>query len=122
MSKQQINYKTIDEISSHLAPKFDEKQITIHVVMKGKREVSIRPDTFLMCNKPHRKAFLLFSFGAPIYPDTSYGKEHQFTLVFSGLDKECRNFHFIEGKLHPDLLVVPDVPRNKDDVYRINFS
>lgn len=122
MLQNYINYKSEEEISSHLAPNFAEKQITIHILMKGKREVSIRSDTFLMCNKPHRKAFLLFSFGAPIYPKTSFGIDQKFTLIFTALDKDCKQFNFIGGKIYPRILVVADVQRNNQDVYQLTFD
>lgn len=109
------------EISDELALINVEKQIVIHVLVKGETVLSIRPDSFLMCNKPHRKAFLLFSYGAPIYPQTSYGVDQSFTLIFASLDKDCSKFNFIEGKFHAGMFLVQDIVRTQDDVYHITF-
>ena len=100
----------------------EEKQIIIHCRIRGERNLSIRPKTFLMSNSPHRKAFLLFSFGAPLYPKTSFGANQQFTLIFSALDKNVRKFNFIEGKLHEGMFLVQDVIRNEEDVYNLTFG
>lgn len=118
---EKSNYEYL-EISEELAPYDVEKQIIIHVLVKGETVLSIRPDSFLMSNKPHRKAFLLFSFGAPIYPQTSYGVDQSFTLIFGALDKDCSKFNFIEGKLHPGMFLVQDIHRNEEDVYNITFE
>ena len=119
-SQNQDNYKV--EITSDLTLLTDERQIIIHCLVKGETILSIRPDTFLMSNQPHRKAFLLFSFGAPIYPATSYGVDQRFTLIFSALDKECSKFHFIEGHLHPGMFVAANVYRSDTDVYHLEFG
>lgn len=118
-SQNQDNHKI--EIPSQLTPFKEEKKITIHVTVKGERNLSIRQDSFLMCNLPHRKAFLLFSCNAPIHPETSFGTDQQFTLVFGSLSDECNKFNFIEGKLHPGMLLASDIQRNDDDVYFLTF-
>lgn len=119
-SQNPNNFKV--EIPPDLTLLADEKQITIHCLVKGETVLSIRPDTFLMSQVPHRKAFLLFSFGAPIHPETSYGVDQRFTLIFSPLDKECSKFNFIEGHLHPGMFLVADIIRTKEDVYNLEFG
>jgi hypothetical protein len=118
-SQNQDNEKV--GIPSDLTLLIEEKQIIIHCLVKGETVLSIRGDTFLSSNQPHRKAFLLFSFGAPIHPVTSYGVDQRFTLIFSALDKECSKFHFIESKLHPEMFVAANVYRNETDVYHLEF-
>ena len=110
------------EIPSNLPVLTEEKQIVIHFLVKGETSLSIRPDTFLMSNKPHRKTYLLFNFGVSLHPQTSYGVDQRFTLIFGGLDKDCKKFNFIEGKLHEGMFLVQDVIRNEEDVYYITFK
>ena len=119
-SQNQDNQKV--DIHSDLTLLIEGKQIIIHCLVKGETILSIRPDTFLMCNQPHRKAFLLFSFGAPLHPETSWGVDQRFTLIFSALDKECSKFHFIEGHLHPGMFVAANVYRSETDVYHLEFG
>lgn len=120
-NSQNQNYSKV-EIPSDLTLLTEERQLTIHCVVKGETVLSIRPDTFLMCNQPHRKAFLLFSFGAPLHPETSWGVDQRFTLVFSALDRECKEFNFIEGKAHPGMFLAANVLRNEEDVYHLEFG
>ncbi len=110
------------ELSYDLTIFQEERQIIIHGIVKGETILSIRPDTFLMSNQPHRKAFLLFSFGVSIYPATSYGVNQRFTLIFSALDKECNKFNFIEGKLHQGMFLEADIIRTMEDVYHLEFG
>jgi hypothetical protein len=91
------------EISNELSPCNVENQIIIHGIVKGETVLSIRPDSFLMCNKPHRKSFLLFSFGAPIHPQTSFGVDQSFTLIFG-------------------MLLAQDILRNDEDIYNLTFG
>lgn len=115
------NYDKV-EIPSELPVLTEEKQIIIHCFVKGETVLSIRPDCFLMSNKPHRKSFLLFNFGVLLHPKTSYGIDQTFTLIFGSLDKDCRKFNFIEGKLHEGMFLVQDIIRTEDDVYHITFG
>lgn len=119
-SQNQKNIKV--EIPPDLTLFTDERQITIHCFVKGETVLSVSPDTFLFSHSPHRKAFLLFSFGAPIHPATSYGIDQRFTLIFSPLDRACKKFNFIEGKLHTGMFLVADIVRTKEDVYNIELG
>ena len=110
------------EMPTDLSILTEEKQIIIHCLVKGEAVLSIRPDCFLMSNKPHRKSFLLFNFGVLLHPKTSYGIDQTFTLIFGGLDKDCNKFNFIEGKLHKGMFLVQDIIRNEEDIYHITFD
>lgn len=100
----------------------DERQIIIHVLVKGETNLSIRPDSFLMSNKPHRKSFLFFNYGVPTYPESSWGIDQRFTLIFGSLDKDCRKFNFIEGTFHEGMFLAQDIIRNEEDIYHLTFD
>ena len=109
-------------IPSDLLTLKEEKQIIIHCRIRGERNLSIHPLTFLMCNKTYKKVFILFCFGAPLFPKSNFGIDQEFTLIFSALDLECEKFSFIEGVLQSDLLSVANVQRNKNDIYFFTFG
>ncbi len=100
----------------------EEGQITIHVLVRGETNISIRKDSFLMSHLPYRKSFLFFNHGVPLYPDSSWGIDQQFTLIFGSLDKDCRKFNFIEGIFHEGMFLVQDIIRNEEDIYHITFD
>ena len=42
MSQNKIDYKTAKEITSYLAPEYEERQIMIHVLVKGETKRMLR--------------------------------------------------------------------------------
>lgn len=74
-------------------------------------------------NSAH-KSQLLFAENIVYYPywlEVPPVKEYWFTLIFSGLPKNCTVFDFAEIIPESDGFFVPSIPRNKTDIYRIEI-
>ena len=48
-------------------------------------------------------------------------KEYWFTLIFSGLPKDCKLFDFVEEIPQEGGFLVTDIDRNESDVYTIKL-
>lgn len=47
---------------------------------------------------------------------------YHFTLLFEGLSKGCTSFDLLEEIPQPGGFIVRDIPRNKQDVYRVTLG
>ena len=89
----------------------------MHCNIFGFSTIRIWPTTFLIQEDGVRKE-LLQAYNIAAFPDWKeiYG-EHWFTLVFQGLDKDCKIFDLLEDISEPGAFHVKNIRRNAADVY-----
>src|SRR6056297_988775 len=80
----------------HLLKLPQERQTIIHCFAPGKQKIGISPGMVLIDRDMGTHCKLLFSFGAPLFPECVDDTNQCFTLVFEGLPKECELFHISE--------------------------
>lgn len=57
----------------------------------------------------------------PVWTEVPPMKDYWFTLIFTGLPKECKSFTLNENVPQQGGFLVKNIPRNKTDVYRIKI-
>ncbi|MHA6696211.1 hypothetical protein [Chryseobacterium sp. A321] len=57
----------------------------------------------------------------PVWTEIPPFVHYEFTLVFSGLSKECNKFDFLELIPQSGGFEIPNIKRNKSDVYRVEL-
>jgi hypothetical protein len=84
--------------------------------------IRIWPTTYLIQDDGNRKK-LLQGYNITPFPEWKLVKSgHRFTLIFEGLDKECRVFDLLEDIPEPGAFRFEHIERNKTDVYRLDFK
>ncbi|MDT0685568.1 hypothetical protein [Autumnicola psychrophila] len=111
------------EIPSELTQVEEERQVFIHgYINSWKNTVRIHPKTYIICKQTGKKIKLLHFYNIAAYPQwTEIIKYEKFTLVFSGLPKECKSFDFLEKLNEPNIFERYDITRNESDVYTLFF-
>ncbi len=86
------------DINFKLDEQFLEERTTIvHCTYSSWGTIRIWPSTFLVQQDGQRKR-LLHAFNIAEYPTWKWvEKDHEFTLIFEGLDKDCALFNLFEG-------------------------
>jgi len=106
----------------------EESQVIIHCTLTGSflsYSIRIWKSTFLFAKDSAHVCKLLHFENITLYPCWTIlapGKEHRFTLIFSGLPKDCKSFDFIEKIPQEGGFEVKNIARNKRDVYFINLD
>jgi hypothetical protein len=59
---------------------------------------------------------------APVWTQIPDNKTYSFLLIFSGLPKSCTVFNLVEEIPQPGGFYIPDIARNKTDVYHIDIK
>ncbi|MBC7556151.1 MAG: hypothetical protein H7195_04240, partial [Chryseobacterium sp.] len=80
--------------------------------------------TYLLDTQSEHKSKLLFADNICFNPDwveVPLVENYYFTLIFSGLPKDCTFFDFAEIIPESGGFYVPKIERNKTDVYNINI-
>ena len=117
------------EILTSLQEKFEEeKQVIVHCIFPNDyivgNLVRIWQSTFLVDKFTGFRSQLLFWENISLFPywtEVPPVKEYQFTLVFSGLPKDCKIFDFVEEIPQEGGFLVTDIERNERDVYTIKL-
>ena len=114
--------KNIDAIklSKHLTKIEEEKQVIIHCNYKGFGRIRIWKTTFLVAKNLNHKSKLIHAENITLYPEWTL--KRGFTLIFTGLPKNCKQFDFIEDIPEPGGWIVNNIERNKSDVYLIDIQ
>lgn len=104
----------------------EEKQTVIHVHCVdnefGFLWIRIWPSTYLVQENGNRKK-LIHSCKIGKYPDyLMVDSGHVFTLVFEGLDKDCKKFSLLEDIPEPGGFYIQNIERNKIDVYQLEIG
>ncbi len=102
----------------------EQGQIIVHCHFHGNEDSIIRiwKSTFLICLQSGKKSKLLHAENITVYPiwtTVKGNKRHTFTLFFNSLPKSCRNFQLLEDIPESGGFFVPQIVRNKQDVYEV---
>lgn len=114
----------LEEMETFVA---EEGQVIVHGLYRGGFMVSairIWPTTYLNDRDSSHKSELVhfekispFPEWTPVLP----GRIFTFTLIFSGLPKSCTVFDLNEDIPENDGFYVPNITRNQQDVYYLEF-
>lgn len=107
----------------------EEKQVIVHCVFEAVNLVGIRiwKSTYLIAHENKHRSKLLHAENICLPPKWLWldpGQRKKFTLIFEALPKDCIQFDF-EEKLprgETDGFRIPNIKRNKADVYYLNLS
>lgn len=103
----------------------EESQVTIHFTIYGSQpglyvriwnSIELFPKGFIFPSK------LIHAENISFYPQWTpipEGGKLEFTLIFSGLPKECKYFDLIESIPEPGGFVFRNIERNNMDVYHL---
>ena len=122
--------KIAPEILAQIEEQFEqEKQVIVHCCFQNNYTlgnlVRIWPSTFLEDKFTGYRSKLIFWENIAVFPywtDIPPVKEYCFTLVFSGLPKECKVFDFVEEVMRGSGFLVTDIERNESDVYTLKLT
>lgn len=122
--------KIAPEILAQIEEQFEqEKQVIVHCCFQNNYTlgnlVRIWPSTFLEDKFTGYRSKLIFWENIAVFPywmDIPPVKEYCFTLVFSGLPKECKVFDFVEEVIQGSGFLVTDIERNETDVYTLKLT
>ncbi|MFC6268236.1 hypothetical protein [Frigoriflavimonas asaccharolytica] len=120
-----IEPEILSQIQSEIST---EQQVIVHCCLKSDFAVGILiriwRTTYLLDTQSSHKSRLLFADNICLNPDwieVPFVKEYWFTLIFSGLPKDCTHFDFAEIIPEEGGFYVPNIQRNGTDVYSINI-
>lgn len=88
-------------------------------------KIRIWKSTFLFAQDSDHISGLVSAENISFYPEWTYlevGEQRQFTLIFTGLPKDCISFDFIEQIPEPGGFEFSNIRRNKTDVYYIDLT
>jgi len=126
-----INKPIIEkEILESLQAKVEEeKQVIVHCCFPASpflgNLIRIWRSTYLFDNNSDHKSHLIHAENISIYPNWTpvpFMKDFWFTLVFSGLPKDCKSFDFQEVIPEEGGFFVQSIKRNSSDIYKIKIS
>lgn len=107
----------------------EEKQVIVHCCYPATFYVGnlirIWQSTFLVDERLHHKSHLIHQENISLFPYWTAVppmKDFWFTLIFSGLPKECRSFDLREEIPEEGGFLVKNIKRNATDVYRVKIS
>lgn len=122
--------KIAEEILQQLEVKVqEERQVIVHCMLPAspfpgnlvriwKSTVLHDQQTDYLSELVHAENISYFPFWTEVPP----GKDFWFTLVFTGLPKDCKMFDLVEFIPHPGGFHVRNIQRNSSDVYRVKIS
>lgn len=114
----------LEELKTFVA---EEGQVIIHGLAYGGftgTAIRIWPTTYLFDrDSPHRSELLHYEkiSAFPIWTPIDPGKIFTFTLIFGGLPSSCTVFDLKEVIPENNGFHVPDIIRNRQDVYFLEF-
>ncbi len=110
------------EIPSELTQVEEEKQVIIHGYVNDWCKMRIHPNTYLICKQTGKKLKLLHFYNIALHPNwKEIRSQEKFTLVFSGLPKDCKTFDLIEKLNEPNVFEKYNIVRSDSDVYTLVF-
>ncbi len=124
--KPQISEEILRKLQTEMV---EEKQVILHCCYKSEffleEKIRIWSSTYLI-DRHSDHISKLIHFGnislSPNWTDVPYGKEYWFTLVFTGLPKDCKVFDFIEMIPQNNGFFEEGIVRNGSDVYKIRLD
>jgi hypothetical protein len=107
----------------------EEKQVIVHChyVCTNPYGMYIRiwPSTYLIARDVAHRSELVHAENIPLAPEwmaVPPGARSQFTLIFSGLPKDCQRFDLAEIIPQEGGFFVADIQRNEMDVYEVEMG
>lgn len=105
----------------------EEGQVILHITYHSTDildRIRIWPSTYLVPLPESEKVPLIHADNIGIYPHWKMlkpNKPHIFTLVFAALPKACTSFHLWEKIPEPGGFFIPNIKRNRLDVYHLRM-
>lgn len=106
----------------------EEGQVIVHCLYLGMGmgfdAIRIWPSTFLLDQQSSHRSDLVHAENislAPTWTICHFGL-NRFTLVFSGLPRQCEVFDLVEQCEGPGAFCVKDIQRNEADVYYVQIN
>ena len=120
----------ITEILESLQTKVEEeKQVIVHCCFPASFQfgnlIRIWQSTFLIDKSINHKSSLIHHENISLFPywtEVPPMQDFWFTLVFSGLPKECKSFDLKEEIPEEGGFFIPNIKRNGTDVYRVRIE
>ncbi len=107
----------------------EEQQVIVHCCFPATpfigNLIRIWRSTFLIDRLSGNKSKLIHTENISIFPywtEVPPMKDYWFTLIFSGLPKDCKTFDLKEVIPQEGGFYIPNIHRNSTDVYRIKIS
>lgn len=106
----------------------EESQVAIHFKYTGSMwgtKIRIWKSTFLQAKGSSHRSNLVHFENISLHPTwthVSAGETINFTLIFSGLPKDCEYFDLIEDIPEPGGFIINDIKRNNSDVYHFTMT
>lgn len=107
----------------------EEKQVIVHCCFPASpflgNLIRIWNSTYLFDNNSDHRSKLIHAENISISPNWTvvpFMRDFWFTLIFSGLPKDCRSFDLREVIPEEGGFVVESIKRNSLDVYRVRIS
>ena len=130
MAVTKVKPKISEEILESLQTKLEEeKQVIVHCCFPATpfwgNLIRIWQSTFLIDENSEHRSHLIHSENITLFPDWTevpVMQDYWFTLVFSGLPKDCKSFSLKEEIPEQGGFFVQNIKRNSLDVYRIKIS
>jgi hypothetical protein len=106
----------------------EEGQVVLHFLFESNQMgyyIRIWPTTYLFDNHSEHRSELIHLQNISHYPTWTWckpGSKNYFTLIFSGLPKNCTTFDFIEEcNGHSGAFEIRNIARNNSDVYYLKL-
>ncbi|MFT4523786.1 MAG: hypothetical protein ACI8ZN_002742 [Bacteroidia bacterium] len=106
----------------------EEAQVIVHCSFTSKSElmgIRIWESTVLVDKESNHRATLMHIENISMQPDWTWvlpNKTYRFALIFSALPKSCSHFDLFEDIPQPGGFLVPNIERNRTDVYRVKLD
>lgn len=130
MSETKVKPVIAEELMTALQSEVSaESQVILHCCIRSEmfpeEKIRIWASTYLVDRKSEHVSRLIHFENISLFPDWTdipFGKDYWFTLVFSGLPKDCKVFDFIEVIPQSGGFFHEGIRRNSSDVYRIKLD
>ncbi len=126
ITKPEISQEILDSLQTKAE---EEKQVIVHCCFPATLYlgslIRIWRTTFLIDEYSGHKSHLIHHENISLFPywtDVPPMQDFWFTLVFSGLPKECKSFNLKEEIPEEGGFFVKNIKRNGTDVYRIKIN
>jgi len=107
----------------------EEKQVIVHCCFPASpflgNLIRIWHSTYLFDNQSEHRSKLIHAENisiSPYWTPVPFMKDFWFTLIFSGLPKDCKSFDLKEVIHEEGGFFVESIKRNSSDVYRVKIS
>ncbi len=107
----------------------EEKQVIVHCCFPASpflgNLIRIWHSTYLFDNQSDHRSKLIHAENisiSPYWTPVPFMKDFWFTLIFSGLPKDCKSFDLKEVIPEEGGFFVESIKRNSSDVYRVKIS